>query len=181
MVYVFASPALGEKQDAALIAEVERICAEEEVLCVGTVVDRGPPKQRGEQYPALAKIVGEDVDALLVVRSPLYTPAAVRDRLETACPPGPFAWLSAAELRTSGLLPPLPAPRRRKQRPKVAQRARTLRAQRLSLRQIGQVLTAEGYAPSSGAGWTAAEVATLLGIAVLDGGDEKSADRPAPP
>lgn len=183
IVYVFASPllgGLGEKQDEALAAEVEELCALEDVACVETVVDRGPPKQRGDQYPVLRRLLRDDVDALLVVRSPLYAPAAVRDRLDDACPPGPFAWLSAEELRQSGLLPPVSAPGLRKRRRPVVQRARALRAERLSLRQIGQVLRQEGYRPSAGAEWTAAAVAKLLGIVILDGGEESAADRAAP-
>lgn len=183
IVYVFASPllgGLGEKQDAALAAEVAQICTLEDVACVETVVDRGPPKQRGEQYPVLRQLLRDDVDALLVVRSPLYAPAAVRDRLDAACPPGPFAWLSAEELRRSGLLPPVPATGLRKRRRPVAQRARALRAERLSLRQIGQVLMQEGYRPGAGAEWTAAAVATLLGIVILDGREENAADGAAP-
>lgn len=183
IVYVFASPLLGgpgEKEDAALVAEVEQICAQEDVACVEAVVDRGPPKQRGEQYPVLDKLLRDDVDALLVVRSPLYAPAAVPDRLDAACPPGPFAWLSAQELRQAGLLPPASAAGLRKRRRSAVQRALALRAERLSLRQIGRVLTQEGYKPSAGAGWTAAAVATLLGIVILDGGEENAADGAAP-
>lgn len=182
IVYVFASPLLDEQEDVALAAQVKQICAQEDVACVATVIDRGPPKQRREQYPILARMLGEEVDALLVVRSPLYAPGASTDRLEAACPPGPFAWLSVDELRAAELLPQAPAVARKRRRPPVAQRARALRAQGLGLRQIGHTLTAEGYQPAAGAAWTAAGVATLLGLVVLNGGagGEPVADTAAP-
>ncbi|HRI51583.1 MAG TPA: hypothetical protein PLW65_15495, partial [Pseudomonadota bacterium] len=90
IVYVFASPLLSDQEDGELVAQVEEICAEEEVTCVDTVVDRGPAKQRREQYPILARLAADDVDALLVVRSPLYERSVPADRLEAACPAGPF-------------------------------------------------------------------------------------------
>lgn len=182
IVYVFASPLLGEQEDLALVAQVEQICVQEDVACVATVVDRGPPKQRCDEYPVLARMRGGDVDALLVVRSPLYTPGVIADRLEAACPPGPFAWLSQDELHAAGLLPPAAkVSSRPRRRPKPVQRARALRAQGLGLRQIGHTLTAEGYPPPAGAAWTAAGVATLLGLVVLDGGaDGEAADAAAP-
>ncbi len=185
IVYVFASQLVSPQEDGTLVAQVEQICAEENVKCVDTVVDRGPAKRRGEQYPILARLARQDVDALLVVRSPLYERSVPADCLEALCPEGPFAWLSAEELRDAGLLPTVrpAAPRRR--RPPAGQRARALRAQGLGLRQIGNTLTLEGYRPvpaAPAAAWTAARVATLLGLAVLQGGEGEAPgrDREAP-
>lgn len=182
IVYVFASPLLSDQEDGELVAQVQEICAEEEVTCVDTVVDRGPAKQRREQYPSLARLAADDVDALLVVRSPLYARSVPADRLEAACPAGPFVWLSADELRDADLLPAAAPPAPRRRRPKAAQRARALRAQGQGLRQIGSTLTLEGYRPAPAAAWTAARVATLLGLAVLQGGEGEPAapDHEAP-
>lgn len=171
IVYVFGSSLLAEQEDAELIAQVQQICLQEEVRCVDTVIDRGPPKQRREEYPVLARMQRDEVDALLVVRSPFYEPGAQRDLLEAACPPGPFAWFSADELREVALLPPsAPPSRRRRPYAQAAKRARVLRGAGLPLRQIGQVLTEERYKTRSGAAWTAVAVARLLGLGVLDGG-----------
>lgn len=193
IVYVFASSLLASEEDDELVAQVEQVCAQEKVVCLETVVDRGPAKRHREQYPILGRLA--DVDALLVVRSPLYERTSPADRLEEVSPEGPFAWLSIAELAAAGLLPTAasPPPRRRRRQP-VAQRARALRAQGLGLRQIGSALTLEGYRPpgaSAAAGaagsagdatWTAARVARLLGLGVLQGGDGEAAaaDREAP-
>lgn len=180
IVYVFASQLVSTEEDSALVAQVEQICVEEDVACLGTVIDRGPAKQRCEQYPSLARVARGDVDALLVVRSPLYERSFPADRLEELCPEGPFAWMSADELRDAELLPAVAAAPRRRRRPPVAQRARALRAQGLGLRQIGSALAREGYRPEAEAeaeaagGWTAAQVATLLGLAVLQGGGGES-------
>lgn len=176
IVYVFASQLVPAEEDGELVAQVAEICAQEDVTCLDTIVDRGPAKQHREQYPILARLAGEEADALLVVRSPLYERSVPADLLEAVCPAGPFVWLSADELRDADLLP-APAPRgpRRRRRPSAAQRARALRAQGLGLRQIGSTLTLEGYRPAPAAAWTAARVATLLGLAVLQGGEGEAA------
>jgi hypothetical protein len=175
IVYVYGSPLLGGTPDVELGEDVARICAQEGVLLVDRVIDRGPPKSHPEQYPALVRLARGEADLLLVVRSPLYhaNRGAGRDCLEAACEPGPFAWLSLGELRQAGLLPQLPKlaqPHRRRSRSPVVQRARALRSQGLGLRGIGQALRTEGYVAPGGASWSAGSVARLLGLEVMVGG-----------
>ena len=174
IVYVFACPLLPGDEDDELGAELEQVCAQEGVVMVDRVVDRGPPKSRAAEYPVLGRLSRGEADALLVVRSPMYRRGAVADRLEAVSEQGPFAWLSVAELRQADLLPPA-LPTRVRRRPSVAKRAVALRAQGQTLPQIGQTLTAEGYRAPAGAAWTAASVAKLLGIVVMQGGRSNAA------
>jgi hypothetical protein len=172
IVYVFASPQLVGSEDAQLLADVEKICAEEGVVLVDSIVDRGPPKSPREHYPVLARLQRGDADLLLIVRSPFYRRGDVADALESCCAEGPFGWLSKDDLRRADLLPPARTSIRRRPRVSVRSRARALRAQGLDLRRIGQTLAAEGYGPPAGARWTAGAVAKLLGMVLMKGGQD---------
>lgn len=181
IVYVFACPLLPDDEDDSLGSELSRVCEQEGVMMVDRVVDRGPPKSRGDEYPVLARLQRGDAEALLVVRSPLYRRGAVVDALEGLSAPAPFTWLTVDELRKAKLLPAAHAGRRARtpRRPAVGKRALALRAQGHALRLIGQTLTDEGYRAPKGAPWSAAQVAKLLGIEVMQGGRGAAAEPPA--
>lgn len=184
IIYIFASSKLfdGSRE---LQERVRRECLAEGFDPVEIYVDRGPPKTRFKQYPALLMMDYGSADALVVVRSPMYQRDGVSDWLESQCPEGPFVCLGASELRARRILPPLIADRRRERKAArkhkqtvaptlpqpVTQRATALHAQGLSVRQISQILADEGHPPPSGAAaWSIESVAQLLGLRVLEGG-----------
>jgi hypothetical protein len=167
IVYVFASSLLTGQEDDGLITDVGLICAEEGVQLIDIIVDRGPPGQRREDYPVLARLQRGAADLLLIVRSPYYRRGATPDLLESCAAEGPFCWLTLDDLRRAELLPAHP---RRRARVPVKSRARALRAQGLDLRKIGHTLATEGYVPGEGGRWTAARVAELLGLSLMQGG-----------
>lgn len=179
LIYVFASSYLFEEAEQGLRADLAEMCIKENLRLVDIVVDRGPPKRRVSDYPALARIARGEADGVIVVRSPLYRRGGAADRLEKLCPEGPSGWLTATDLEAAGLLPKRltrSAPRRRT----VKQRAAALRALGLNLRQIGQTLAAEGYQRPDGLPWSTESVAKLMGIFVLPGGMESHGGKPAP-
>lgn len=178
LIYVFASSYLFEEAEQGLRADLAEMCIKENLRLVDIVVDRGPPKRRISDYPALARIARGEADGVIVVRSPLYRRVGAVDRLEGLCPEGPSGWLTAADLEAGGLLPKrikAAVPRR----PSVKRRAAALRGLGLNLRQIGQTLTAEGYQRPDGLPWSAESVAKLMGIFVLPGGMGSESGKPA--
>lgn len=168
LIYVFASDYLFDEAEQGLRDDLRALCIKENLRLVDIVVDRGPPKRRASDYPALACITRGEADGVIVVRSPLFQRGPVADRLETLCPDGPSGWLTADDLAAARLLPKprADAPRR----PTVKRRAVSLRASGLNLRQIGQALASEGYERRDGLPWSAQSVAELLGLSVLSGG-----------
>lgn len=179
LIYVFASSYLFEEAEQVLRADLAEMCIKENLRLVDIVVDRGLPKRRISDYPALAWLARGEADGVLVVRSPLYRRVGAADRLERLCPEGPSGWLTAADLEAAGLLPKRlkgSAPRRTS----VKRRAASLRGRGLNLRQIGQTLTAEGYQRPDGLPWSAESVAKLMGIFALPGGMGSEGAKPSP-
>lgn len=152
-------------------AGLVELCAKAGMHLVEIVVDHGPPKRRASEYPALARVARGEADALLVMRSALFTRGRAVDRLERLCPEGSPGWLTAAALKAAGLLPRRAGLQgaERTRRP-AKQRAAELRAARLSLRQVVQVLESEGYRRRGGLSWSVESVAALLQIQTAEDG-----------
>lgn len=178
LIYVFASSYLFEEAEQGLRADLAEMCIKENLRLVDIVVDRGPAKRRVSDYPALARIARGEADGVIVVRSPLYRRVGAADRLEKLCPEGPSGWLTAADLEAGGLLPK--RIKRAPGRPTAKQRAASMRALGLNLRQIGQTLVAEGYQRPDGLQWSTESVAKLMGIFVLPGGMGSEGAKPSP-
>lgn len=176
LIYVFATSYLFEEAEEGLRADLADICRKENLCLLAIVVERGPPKRRASDYPALARLGRGEADAVLVVRSPLYQREYPADRLEMLCPEGPSGWLTAKDLTAAGLLP---KPRKaRPRRPTVERRAAALYAMGLDLRHIGETLTAEGYRHPDGLPWSSENVAKLIGSFALPIGLENEGPPP---
>ena len=171
IVYVFASPYLSGAAEDVTRAGLVELCAKAGMHLVEIVVDHGPPKRRASKYPALARVARGEADALLVMRSALFTPGRAVDRLERLCPQGSPCWLTAEALREAGMLPRRSRAHgtERPNRP-AKQRAAELRAAGLSLRQVVQVLESEGYRRRGDLSWNIESVAALLGIPTAEAG-----------
>jgi hypothetical protein len=152
-------------------AGLVELCAKAGMHLVEIVVDHGPPKRRASEYPALARVARGEADALLVMRSALFTRGRAADRLKRLCPEGSPGWLTAEALREAGMLP-----RRARvhwtERPRrpAKQRADELRAAGLSLRQVVQVLESEGYRRRGGLSWNEETAGAVLGISTAEDG-----------
>lgn len=127
LIYVFATSYLFEEAEEGLRANLVDICRKENLSLLEIVVDRGPPKRRASDYPALARLARGEADLVLVVRSPLYQRKRPADRLEHLCQEGPSGWFTAEVLTAAGLLPK-PRKARPRRRPTVARRAAALHA-----------------------------------------------------
>ena len=182
ILYYFMSPYLSDQEAKRFRFEMSELCVRNQFELVELFIDRGPPKRRVEDYPALRRVAQGEADGILVVRSPLYERGAVPDRLESFCAEGPSDYLSKERLAKGGMLPapPLREPPRRVP---ARRRAVALLRTGLTLRAVAEALTAESYRRRDGEPWTLEAVAELLGVAVFpERSDEKaSAAKPSAP
>lgn len=169
VVYVFASPYLRGAAEDVLRARLVELCSKAGINLVEIVVDHGPPKRRASEYPTLARVARGEADGVMVMRSALFKRGRAVDRLELLCPEESPGWLPADVLKAAGMLP-----KRRKVVPQakrpVRRRAAELRSAGLSLRQVVQVLEAEGYRRRGGMPWNQETVEALLGVPSMEEG-----------
>lgn len=172
IIYCFSSPFLVGDAADGFCTDMLALCAKEDLHLVDVVIDRGPPKRRPQDYPALVRVARGEADGVLVVRSVFFRRGRIADRLEKLCPKGDGFWLPAEVLDEAGMLPRLDrlTPDRR---PALRQRAGELRSAGLSLPQIGAALSSEGYRRRDGLPWSAETVAKLFGITVIEGGQPR--------
>ncbi|MFO0578658.1 MAG: hypothetical protein U1A78_32040 [Polyangia bacterium] len=167
VLYYFMSPYLSDKEAKRFRFEMSELCVRNQLELVELVIDRGPPKRRVEDYPALRRVAQGEADGVLVVRSPLYGRGPVPDLLESFCAEGPSEYLSKERLARGGMLPPPLPPRESPRRVPARRRALALLRTGLTLRAVAESLTAERYRRRDREPWTVERVAELLGVAVF--------------
>lgn len=157
---VFAKEPPSLQDRASLRARLAAVCAENGSDLTDLIFEAEKASRPLADYAALVRIARGEADGLVLTRLPLsLKPRKSRDRLCTLLE-GPIRFVSAQELRERGLLPILP--REGLSLEDAAQRALDLRAAGHSLRQIAEILHAEGYRTARDRDWHAGTVEALL-------------------
>ncbi|MFO0576766.1 MAG: hypothetical protein U1A78_22410 [Polyangia bacterium] len=105
IAHVFTKEPQPAESLVTLRERLSQVCAEHGAMLLDFVLDHEQPARRLLDYPSLVRIARGEADGLVLTRLPLsFDARRSRDRLCAALV-GPLMILTAAELRTRGLLP----------------------------------------------------------------------------
>lgn len=105
IAHVFTKEPQPAESLVTLRERLSQVCAEHGAMLLDLVLDHEQPARRLLDYPSLVRIARGEADGLVLTRLPLsFDARRSRDRLCSALA-GPLMILTAAELRTRGLLP----------------------------------------------------------------------------